>query len=245
MFIFRKIFKLLKLLRYSLWRKALFHGIAATTEHQNLIKDTNPETIIDIGSNKGQFIMLIEQFFPNKIIHSFEPINEMLEKQKNFFKFKKNIFFHNFALGSEALEREFFITKRMDSSSFFKINTANTKGYNNSSYKINEHRKINIKTLDEVLHNKEIIQPVLIKIDVQGFELEVLKGSEKILKKTNYLLIEVSNYEMYQKQPLKDEIISFLKERDFSIIKQGPPTNTEVNVIQEDILFYKDTDNKN
>ncbi len=102
MFIFSKILKLSKLFRYSLWRKGLFHGIAATTEHQYLIKDTNPETIIDIGSNKGQFIMLIEQFFPNKIIHSFEPINEMLEKQKSFFKFKKNIFFHNFALGSEA-----------------------------------------------------------------------------------------------------------------------------------------------
>ena len=50
---------------------------------------------------------------------------------------------------------------------------------------------------------------------------------------------------MYQKQPLKNEIIAFLKERDFFIIKQGPPTNTEVNVTQEDILFYKDEDNKN
>ena len=57
MFLFGKIFKLSKLLKYRLWRKGLFNGIAATTELENMVKDINPETIIDIGSNKDQFIM--------------------------------------------------------------------------------------------------------------------------------------------------------------------------------------------
>ena len=77
----KKIYKLLKLLKFKLWRKGLLNGIAATVELENMIKNINPETIIDIGSNKGQFIMLVEQLYPDKTIYSFEPITEDLEKQ--------------------------------------------------------------------------------------------------------------------------------------------------------------------
>ena len=52
---------------------------SSKVELENMIKDINPETIIDYGSNKGQFIMLIEQLFPHKIIYSFEPLVEALE----------------------------------------------------------------------------------------------------------------------------------------------------------------------
>ena len=236
MLLLNKIFKFFKLLKYNLWRKGLLNGIAATIELENMVKDTNPETIIDVGSNKGQFIMLIEQLFPDKIIYSFEPLVEPLEIQKRFFSYKKNIFFYNFALGSNPSTKEFFITERMDSSSFFKINIENT---NNIHYKIKNQRNIQIRTLDEIMIDQEIIQPILIKIDVQGFELEVLKGAEKILEKTNYLLVEVSEKEMYQHQPIQDEIITFLKDRNFHTLKQNFPTNTLANVIQKVFLFLK------
>ena len=237
MFLSNKIFKLLKLLKYRLWRKGLFNGIAATVELENMVKDINLETIIDIGSNKGQFIMLIERLFPDKIIYSFEPLVEALEIQKRFFKYKKNIFFYNFALGSNPSTKEFFITRRMDSSSFFKINTENTK---NIHYKIQKQRNIQIRTLDETIIDQEIIKPILIKIDVQGFELEVLKGAKQILEKANYLLIEVSEKEMYQRQPLSDEIITFLQDRNFQILKQSFPIKiNQSNIIQKDILFTK------
>ena len=111
MFLSGRIFKLLKLLKYRFWRKGLFNGIAAATELENMVKNINPETIIDVGSNKGQFIILIEKLFPHKIIYSFEPIVEALEIQKRFFNYKKNIFFYNFALGSNSSTKEFFITK--------------------------------------------------------------------------------------------------------------------------------------
>ena len=231
-----KTFKFLKLLKYSLWRRGLLNGIAATVELENIVKDINPKTIIDIGSNKGQFIMLIEQLFPHKTIYSFEPLAEPLEIQKRFFNYKKNIFFYNFALGSNTSTKEFFITERMDGSSFFKINTENT---NNIHYKIQNQRNIQIRTLDEIMIDQEIIQPILIKIDVQGFELEVLKGAEKILEKTNYLLVEVSEKEMYQHQPIQDEIITFLQDRNFHILKQNFPINSLANIMQKDILFYK------
>ena len=224
-----------KLLKYNLWRKGLLNGIAATIELENMVKDINPETIIDIGSNKGQFIMLIEQLFSNKIIYSFEPLVEALEIQKRFFNYKKNIFFYNFALGSNPSTKEFFITKRMDSSSFFKINKIKNK-----NYEIQSKKNIQIFTLDEVMVNKEIPKPILLKIDVQGYELEVLKGSDKILSKIDYLLIEVTDSEMYINQPISTEIIEYLKNKNFHIIKENVHLKIDnTNIVQKDLLFKK------
>ena len=227
--------KIIKLIKFKLWRKGLLNGIAATVELENMLKGINLETIIDVGSNKGQFIILIEKLFPNSTIYSFEPITEILEKQKKFFHYKKNIFYYNFALGSESSTKEFFVTKRKDSSSFFRINLIGNK---NKNYQIKKTHNIEIKTLDDIILDREVIEPILIKIDVQGYELEVLKGSDKILKKVDFILLEVSKNEMYQNQPKEKEIIEYLQYRNFYILKQNNwSIIKKTDFSQRDILF--------
>ncbi len=224
-----------------LWLKGMFHGIYATVELEKLVKDIKaPETIIDIGSNKGQFILLMEQIFPNKIVYSFEPIIEMINKQKKFYKYKKNITFHNLALGSSICSKEFLITNRMDSSSFLKVvsNTNKSKNYN-----VIEKRDIKVSTLDEIFLNEKIPHPILIKMDVQGYELEVLKGAKNLLNKTDYLLLEVSENEMYQNQPTEKIIIEYLKDLNFEIFKANNWLSIKnTNFKQRDILFYKNNE---
>lgn len=230
--------KILNLCKSKIWLKGMLSGIYATIELQELIKGIKtPETIIDIGSNKGQFILLIEKIYPNKNIYSFEPIKEMIDKQKKFFAYKNNIVFHNVALGSSNTLKEFLITTRMDSSSFLKIVSDNNK---NKNYDIVENRNIQINTLDELLINEKISHPVLIKIDVQGYELEVLRGANNLLKKTDYLLLEVSKNEMYQNQPIEKEVVEYLKNLNFDILKSNNWSKIQnTNFYQRDIIFYK------
>ena len=87
-----RITKLLKLIKNKTWRKGLFNKIAANIELEDLIKDLKFETIIDVGSNKGQFILLIEGLYKNKNIYSFEPIDEIFKKQKDFFQYINKIY---------------------------------------------------------------------------------------------------------------------------------------------------------
>ncbi len=230
--------KILKLCKSKLFFKGLLSGIAATVEHEILLKDIQPpNTIIDIGSNKGQFLILIEKMFPGRTAYSFEPIKEMMDKQKKFFSFKQNIYFYNFALGSEASLKNFFITLRKDSSSFLKINEVNNQ---NKNYNIKENRPIQINTLDDCFENKNIKQPILIKIDVQGYELEVLKGSELMLKQTEYILLEVTESEMYKTQATEELIIKFLKKFNFRVMKTSKWNFIKkTNFKQRDILFKK------
>ena len=171
MFILNKTNKLFKIIKNKTWRKGLLRNIAANIELENLVKDLNFETVIDVGSNKGQFILLIEGIYKNKKIFSFEPIEYILKKQIEFFKNNKNIFFYNFALGSNSKFKKFYITKRKDSSSFLKVENSKNK-----DFKIIEEKNVEIKTLDETFSKINLISPILLKIDVQGFELEVLKG---------------------------------------------------------------------
>ena len=85
-----------------LWIYGLFKGVAANIELLPLLKKIKKiNTLIDIGSNKGQFILLCLKFFPNPIVYSFEPIKEIFKKQKNFFEFKKKIYAFNFGIGNK------------------------------------------------------------------------------------------------------------------------------------------------
>ena len=233
--------KTLNLCRSKIWFKGMLNRIYATVELEKLVKDIKaPETIIDIGSDKGQFILLMEQIFPNKIVYSFEPIIEMINKQKKFFKYKKNITFHNLALGSSICSKEFLITSRMDSSSFLKVASNTNKSKN---YSVIEKRDIKVSTLDEILLNEIFLYPLLIKMDVQGYELEVLKGAKNLLKKTDYLLLEVSENEMYQNQPTEKIIIEYLKDLNFEIFKANNWLSIKnTNFKQRDILFYKNNE---
>ena len=149
-----QLIKLIKLLKNKKTRKGLFNNIAANLELEDLVKDLKFQTVFDIGSNKGQFILLIEKLFnSDKKIYSFEPIIEILEKQKNFFTKRENISFFNFALGKKSSTMILNITKRKDSSSFLEINNI----IKNSDYLMEEKREIEVKSLDELMKNKNLI----------------------------------------------------------------------------------------
>lgn len=235
--LFKKIIKFLRLLQKTRWIKGLVKGIAANIELENLIKNLKFNTVLDVGSNKGQFILLLEGLFDKKkLIYSFEPIKEVLAKQRKFFFNRKNIFFYNMGLGSKkSKNKNFYITNRKDSSSFLKVNS---NLYKSNDFKILSKRKVDLSTIDNEMNNKKILMPILMKIDVQGYEMEVLRGSNKFLKKIKYIVIEVSNKEIYLTQSISHDLIKFMKKNRFKIVKKSSSNYLyNTNTYQKDILF--------
>jgi hypothetical protein len=76
-----------------------------------------------------------------------------------------------------------------------------------------ESRKLT--TLDTIVDQKAIDGSVLIKIDTQGYELEILKGATQFLQKADVVLLEVSLLNIYIDSPLVDEVMFFMKEKGF------------------------------
>ena len=229
-----KITKLAKCLSNPKFYKAYLYGVSPLFELTAFVKQlSHAKTLIDVGSNKGQFSLIIRKFFPNIIIHSFEPQVEILNLQKKILGIN-NINYYNFALGNEERELELYITKRKDSSSVLRPILSKNK-----NYIINEKKKISVKKLDELLDFKSIEKPSIIKLDVQGYELEVLKGSENTLDYIDYVIAEISSTEIYENQTQADELIRFLGSKSFEIKDRCNLGRVEDKLFQEDVLFCK------
>ena len=229
-----KITKLTKCLSNPKFYKAYLYGVSPLFELAAFIKQISyAKTLIDVGSNKGQFSLMARKFFPNIMIHSFEPQIEILNLQKKVLG-TNNINYYNFALGREKKELELYITKRKDSSSVLRPILSKNK-----NYIINEKKKISVKKLDELLDFKSIEKPSIIKLDVQGYELEVLKGSENTLDYIDYVIAEISSTEIYENQTQADELIKFLESKSFEIKDRCNLSRVEDKLFQEDVLFCK------
>lgn len=83
--------------------------------------------------------------------------------------------------------------------------------------------------------------PLLMKLDVQGYELEVLSGATETLKRTEVILCEVSLLEYNKGQPLMHEVIAYLAERDFLPfdICGGLRRSSDAALFQTDMIFVR------
>jgi len=76
--------------------------------------------------------------------------------------------------------------------------------------------KINLKASS--IDNLKLKNADFIKLDIQGGELNALKGAKNTLKNVLGIEVEIEFHELYQKQPLFSDVTKFLKERDFEFI---------------------------
>ena len=176
----------------------------------------NP-VIIDIGANEGQSIKRFNLIFNNCVIHSFEPITKCFDQMvKNFpdKKFIKN----NYALSDKNTNKEFFINKNSYTSSFNRIN----KNYddNNEKDKIKNSIKVKTLTLDTYINFNKIKKIDILKIDTQGHELNVLKGSKKSLKKNmiNFIEVEIILCDYYINKIKLYEIDHIMNKNNYELV---------------------------
>lgn len=218
---------------------SLFKGVAAGTEHLKFLKNLeNINTILDIGAHHGQFALISKYIFENVKIYSFDPLKSSRDKYNKILEPKDGCFFFNTAIGNKNGFKKINISKKSDSSSILEITNKQIKIFRNTE-KIKEE-KIKIQKLHNCINEKKLITPCLMKIDVQGYELEVLKGSEKLLENFDYLYIECSFIELYKGQPLYTEIIKWLKSKNFSYVKKfNSLFDRNKNIIQADFFFKR------
>jgi FkbM family methyltransferase len=150
----------------------------------------NPENIFDVGANIGQTAIEFNKSFPKANIFSFEPVSKTYEELKNNTKNKINIFCYKIALGEKKDNIETFIFPNTESV----LNSLVPELMNNKG---GIKEIINVKTLDSFLdENKQIKEIDLLKIDTEGYDLNVIKGATNAFKenKIKMIIIEVGFY---------------------------------------------------
>ena len=103
-----------------------------------------------------------------------------------------------------------------------------------------ETRQVMVFPLSQLIDSSSIPSASLLKIDVQGFEMDVLLGCEDVLGNFSCLYIECSFIELYKGQALAHQIIEWLEKRDFVLSSIHNVYYGKTGMaIQGDFLFTK------
>jgi FkbM family methyltransferase len=213
---FQRIYKLFQLLQSSLFIAALVKGAAAGTEHRSALQGLDLDQIVDIGANRGQFALISRQTFPKAFIYSFEPLEEPSQVFRKVFEKDERVKLKICAIGSEKKIGNIHISRDDDSSSLLKIGKKQTTLFPGSAEIAT--REVNILPLVDALSAITISTASLLKIDVQGYEMDAILGCRELLTQFNYIYIECSFIELYIGQALAHEVIAFLQKSGFNLM---------------------------
>lgn len=215
----------------------LRHGVFAGAEHSSVL---NPKlkTIIDIGANKGQFALACREWSPNARIISFEPLKVPSEVFKALFAKDENVKLNMVAIGPRFERTKIHISKKEDSSSILPIGPKQVALYPGTQEK--EIIEIDIAPLSLYLKSEDMKTPAMLKLDVQGFEMEALKGCESMLEVIDLIYCECSFIELYNGQKMAYEVIEWLRQRKFNFIGiYNISYSQSGQTIQADFLFKR------
>lgn len=195
------------------WRSLITCGVAAAFEHEPVLRQIKCRTIVDVGANRGQFALVARRCFPKATILSFEPLPKPANRYRRVFAGDERVRLNEVAVGPKTGKATIHISARDDSSSMLPITVLQNQLFPGTSETRQE--TVRLEPLREFVQPEEIEPPALLKIDVQGYELETLKGCESLLDRFAYIYVECSFVELYAGQASVSEVIDFLHEQGF------------------------------
>lgn len=191
-----------------------------------------PKTIIDVGVASGT--PELYRVFSDCYFLLIEPLKEFESDLKAILR-QYNGTYVLAAAGARTGQVKFNVhTNHLDGSSLHK----ETMGGEADGYEIT----VPTTRIDDVLKEKQLDGPYLIKVDAQGAELSVLDGAQQSLRETEVVVLEVSLFEFMVGAPQFYEVISYMKDYSFVVydIIQGWNRPLDNALGQVDIVFVKE-----
>jgi FkbM family methyltransferase len=198
-------------------------------DYTKLINYSKPKRFLDIGAHVGDFSKMITKLAPECQI-------VMVEANPNCEPYleKLNHKYQMVALANKTGKAELFVEKANALGTGTSLYRENTQWYADGKF---EKVEVKVDTLDNRKYfADEIID--LVKMDVQGAELDILQGGRTTIMRSKYVLIEVSLEEYNVKAPLVDSIVPIMKQYGYYIEDILDYLKLSGNKItQMDILF--------
>jgi FkbM family methyltransferase len=169
--------------------------------------------VFDVGANRGQTIARFRRVFARPVIHAFEPARETFAELQRRCTSIPDLVLNNAALGARAESRTFVENDDPEMSSLLEP-SADAWG------EIKNRYEVDVTTLDAYCQARGIGRVDILKIDTQGFDLQVLAGAERLLRASAVHLIytEVIFSDMYKGLPRFDQTYAFLADRGYKLV---------------------------
>lgn len=200
-----------------------------------------PGTILDVGANVGQFTVASAKLFPSVRVYSFEPAPSSVAKLRKNVSDLENVTVYPFALGDRHGEVEFRVNADSQQSSVLPLARARRDAFPDA--RETHVIEVKISTLDLIFAEIEFRPPVLVKLDVQGYEAETIRGGTEALRHVDYVVLEVSFKPTYEGELTFRGIARMMEERGFRFERPvgwlAVPGSGEI--FEMDALFVRDT----
>ncbi|MFC1483889.1 FkbM family methyltransferase [Candidatus Neomarinimicrobiota bacterium] len=198
-----------------------------------------PKTVIDVGANIGQFSVASKKLFPDAHVYSFEPLPECIDKLRKNVSRLRDVTVFPVALGERVGPEQFHVNVHSHSSSILPLAPAHQEAFPEA--KQAETISVETTTLDEVFPLLLLETPTLLKLDVQGYEANIILGGGEALKKIDYVLMETSFKPMYRGETLFLDLVALMQKYGFKFLRPiGWLAATKtLEVMQMDALFVR------
>ncbi|WP_179018611.1 FkbM family methyltransferase [Winogradskyella forsetii] len=206
-------------------------GIYPFYDMAKFVNSGNP-MLFDIGANVGQTIKDFKEVFKNGTIHAFEPSPSTFEILKNASKGLDKLHFWNVGVGASKGELLLNEYKHSNTNSFLDFHTSNSNDLKGKT-------PVEIITIDQFVEANNIEKIDVLKIDTEGFELEVFKGAQKSFSsgKIGLLFFEASFINSHKGMPTFTELWNFVLNEDFELVSVYPLVHRKNMAAYTNVLF--------
>lgn len=194
-----------------------------------------PKVVYDIGASQGYWSALVsDQVFPNASYHLFEPLAESpryVDHLRRVVAGHPLFIVHNVALGAGEGSAEFWTDAEQYGSTALDM-----KGVPGFTV-----RNVTMQRLDNYVDSQKLALPDLIKLDVQGLELEILEHASNCLENATALYVETWLMRGYgDRTPLLHDIQQHLDRFGFDLVELGDRYYSEGHLLAAiDALFVR------
>ena len=155
-----------------------------------------PATIIDIGANRGQFTVAAAEILHPSALHAIEPIPEMVARLRGLSTRYPGLVVHSFAAGNGHGDTQLKLNSHSQASSVLDLGERHLQAFPKARQIY--AATVPVRRVDEVLDPASLERPLLVKIDVQGYEVPVLAGLSGLACSIDHMVIEVSLSDLYR-----------------------------------------------
>ncbi len=206
----------------------------------NLFKHHRIDCVIDVGANRGQYAGSLRNMGYKGEIHSFEPTTRAYQELQSRSLNDARWHIYQLAIGRHGDNMEINIAAYDDLSSFLKASQYSTDTFQHKS-RITGTEMVEIKRLDEVFSDGMDNHRIHLKMDTQGYDLEIFAGVGDLIKQVVTLQSEISIRPLYDGMPDYITALQVFRDAGFSISGLFPVTRDkrDLTVIEFDCVMVK------
>ena len=214
--------------------------VGYTLLRRRIFEELEIDLVIDVGANIGQFGQSLRTFYQGDIV-SFEPVPPTFKILTEMAQGDEKWHCKNMALGSGKSVLTIHVPTDSAMSSFHKMNDFCESKFSLDAAKAAQF-EVPVARLDEVLSEAMPDwerRNIFLKMDTQGFDLEVFKGVGNTLSRISALQSEISQIPLYENMPDWKESLAAFEAAGFALSGLFPVTMEKLNAIEFDCLMTK------